>query len=282
VTLLDWLRSRGGWAHRRDATDAGWSAYSIRLAVVAGTVAVTARSWLHVPGIAADLQTAMSLGARLTCVSALERWGLWVPHRDGRLPRTGTTLHLAVHPHSGRSASRVLLHRNVGPVAAVERSLLDPLENVLARTASCLPREGARAVWDSAVRRGVTTAGHLRAVAWTTTRARELAATVSALSDSGLESIVRERLARLGIHCRQQVRIDGHPVDLVIGRRLIIQLDGLEYHQAADRRRDIAHDRRLRLAGYTVFRFDYLEIHEEWPRVEADILRALAQRLHLA
>ena len=45
---------------------------------------------------------------------------------------------------------------------------------------------------------------------------------------------------------------------------------------------DIAHDRRLALLGYTVLRYDYRQILFDWPRVEAEILQAMAQGLHLA
>jgi very-short-patch-repair endonuclease len=34
--------------------------------------------------------------------------------------------------------------------------------------------------------------------------------------------------------------------------------------------------------GYTVLRYDYKEILFEWPRVEQEILQAIAQRLHRA
>ncbi|WP_165397273.1 DUF559 domain-containing protein [Microterricola gilva] len=62
----------------------------------------------------------------------------------------------------------------------------------------------------------------------------------------------------------------------------MLQIDGFGFHSTAEQRRsDIAHDRLLTLRGYTVFRYDYKEILFEWPRVEAEILRALAQRLHL-
>ena len=45
---------------------------------------------------------------------------------------------------------------------------------------------------------------------------------------------------------------------------------------------DIAHDRRLALLGYTVLRYDYRQILFDWPRVEAEILHAMSQGLHLA
>jgi very-short-patch-repair endonuclease len=275
MSLPAFLRARGGWAHRVHAADAGWTRHRIAKEVASGSVAVTARFWLHLPTIAPELLQAMRLGGRVTCVSALQTLGLWVPHR-------ASGQHLAVHPHSGRSAPGTILHRHVGPVMPPPHSLIDPVENVLARVATCLARADARAIWDSALNRKVVTTAHLRTVAWTSSVAQELAMTASGAPDSGLESLTIHRLALRGVLALPQVSIVGHPVDLLIGRSLVVQLDGLAFHQAADRRRDNAHDRALRLAGYTVLRYDYVEIHEEWPRVEAEIMRAMAQRLHLA
>jgi len=63
----------------------------------------------------------------------------------------------------------------------------------------------------------------------------------------------------------------------------VLQSDGISFHSTAEQRReDIAHDRRLTLLGYTVLRYDYRQILFDWPRVEAEILRAMAQGLHLA
>lgn len=84
---------------------------------------------------------------------------------------------------------------------------------------------------------------------------------MSPLSDSGLESYFIELMRAIGVRVRQQVRIDGHPVDALIDDRLVVQLDGFAFHSsAADRRQDIAADVRLRLLGYTVLRFDYQQV----------------------
>ena len=113
--------------------------------------------------------------------------------------------------------------------------------------------------------------------------ARRVRTASSSLSDSGVETIPRARLERIGIRMRQQVVLDGHPVDGLIGDRLVLQIDGFSYHSTPEqRRRDIAGDRRLTLRGYTVLRFDYKQILFEWATVEAEILAAMARGLHLA
>jgi very-short-patch-repair endonuclease len=118
---------------------------------------------------------------------------------------------------------------------------------------------------------------HLRSAA-----ARAVRDVASGVADSGLETLPVARLAAIGIPVRQQVWLEGHRVDGLIGRRLVLQTDGFSFHSTAvQRREDIAHDRRLALLGYTVLRYDYRQILSDWPRVEAEILLAMAQGLHL-
>ena len=50
----------------------------------------------------------------------------------------------------------------------------------------------------------------------------------------------------------------------------------------SQRAEDLAHDAELMLRGYHVLRFTYAQIVGDWPAVQSAIMRALAQRLHLA
>jgi hypothetical protein len=54
--------------------------------------------------------------------------------------------------------------------------------------------------------------------------------------------------------------IDGHPVDGLIGEHLVVQIDGFSHHRAEQRRRDLRAGARLVLRGYTVLRFDYVQV----------------------
>jgi very-short-patch-repair endonuclease len=70
---------------------------------------------------------------------------------------------------------------------------------------------------------------------------------------------------------------------VLVGERLVIQLDGFAHHlSAAQRGRDIAHDAELRLRGSTVLRFGYAQVIYDWPTVERTVARAVAAGLHLA
>ena len=81
---------------------------------------------------------------------------------------------------------------------------------------------------------------------------------------------------------RQQVKLAGRFVDIVVGDRLVLQIDGYEFHTSAQRSSDIAHDAELRLRGYTVLRLSYAQIVHDWDAVAAVIRRAIAAGLHLA
>lgn len=89
-------------------------------------------------------------------------------------------------------------------------------------------------------------------------------------------------MREIGVEVRQQVWVDGHPLDAMVGERLGIQIDGFAYHSAArDRRRDIRADARLVLRGYTILRFDVHQVMYDARYVERTVLTAMAQGLHM-
>ncbi len=271
--LSAWLASVGGVAHRDDILAAGFTDYAIARVVDAGARRVR-RSWVAVVDASADLVWAATLGGRLTCVSATARHGLWTPTRN--------VGHIAVARNSKASApAGMTLHRARGPAPVPRRALVDPVENVLFHVARCLPRSDALAVWESALRAGHDVA-YLAGIRWGTAPAAPLLSAMSILSDSGIETHFVAGVRRMGLRVRQQVRIDGHDVDALIGERLVVQIDGFQHHQAAQRRDDIRDDARLVLRGYTVLRFDWKQVLFDWPYVEATIRGAVAQGRHLA
>lgn len=77
-----------------------------------------------------------------------------------------------------------------------------------------------------------------------------------------------------------QTWIAGHRVDALIGDRLVVQIDG-GTHVGAQRSADIRHDAELMLMGFHVIRVGYHQIIDEWPVVQDQIMRAVAQGLHL-
>lgn len=267
---------RGGLAHSAEARAAGFTTQTMVAAVQSGRVSRVRRSWLVLPGVDERLVRAVAAGGRLSCVSAAARRGLWVPHHD--------ELHIAVKPTASRvSRDGVIAHWSCGPSPVSRYATEDPIVNTLLHVSECMPREAALTVWESALRRGAVSIDALRRVDWGSSRARAVAEACSTLSDSGLETIFGSRLRPFGLAIRQQVWIDGHPVDFLIGEGLVVQVDGFEHHSSpADRRRDIAADARLTLLGFTVLRFDYQQVMFDWPTVERTVLAAVAQGLYRA
>jgi very-short-patch-repair endonuclease len=226
---------------------------------------------------------AASVGGRLTCVTAAEVRGLWVPprpHDDDGSPIQQLT-HVAVPGNSSRhSVPHMKLHWGTGPAPVSRNANEDHILNVLFHTAQCLARGDALAIWESAIHAGLTEPAVLQRVAWRRADASAIARVASALSDSGLETFFVHGMRRAGVDVVQQIWVDGHPLDGLIGDSLAIQLDGFAYHRGADRRRDLEADARLILRGYVVLRFDYEQILFNWDHVVDTVLTAMAQGAH--
>jgi very-short-patch-repair endonuclease len=106
-----------------------------------------------------------------------------------------------------------------------------------------------------------------------------LAAWASERSESGIESMMKLMLLRLGVPFRQQVAFDSiGRVDFVVGERLVIEVDGRQFH--SDPYRDRKRDALLSVAGLRVLRFLYAQIMYESASVEAAIVGALARSDH--
>lgn len=238
-TPAQWVRTRDGVAHSSTLRSAGFSEHSIRRDVDAGALRRVRRSWLVTPDCDPRRVAAASVGGRLTCVTAAAVMGLWEVSSElvhVALPRTASRF-----DHAG-----VRVHNAGGPVPVVRRAGEEPLLNVLFHVARCLPLDDALAIWESAVRREHIELDVLERVKWRSRAASDLAAIVGARSDSGKESRFMALMREVGIEVKQQVWIDGHPLDGLIGERLGVQIDGFAHHsRAADRRRDIRADARL-------------------------------------
>jgi very-short-patch-repair endonuclease len=264
--------------HTSDARAAGFSRYEIADAVAAGMLRRVRRSWLVTSDCDAFRVVAAAHSGRVTCVSAAALHGLWVPPTG-----TPALAHVAVPGTSSRHPTDgAVLHWSTGPAAVGRNMTEEPILNVLFHVAHCLPRADALAVWESAVRKKLTDPSVLRFVAWRRPEAAAVAALVSSLSDSGLETRFVDGMRRAGVRVQQQVWIDAHPVDGLIGKSLVVQLDGFAHHgDAAARRRDLAADARLVTRGYVVLRFDYQQILFDWDNVLQTVLTAMAQDAHV-
>ncbi len=147
----------------------------------------------------------------------------------------------------------------------------------------CESPEFVVAAVDSALRAGlVSRAAWGRALAAMPMRLRLQLADVDGRSESIIESLTRFRCHGLGLSVRIQVKLaPGLRVDFVIGRRLVVEVDGREHHSdPAAFERDRIRDARLTALGYRVLRFSYSQVMYHWPSVEAAILAAVGHGEH--
>ncbi|WP_296393184.1 DUF559 domain-containing protein [Williamsia sp.] len=101
-------------------------------------------------------------------------------------------------------------------------------------------------------------------------------------AQSGTETMVRLRLRGRRIAATPQVQIAGVGwVDLLVGERLIVEVDGEQFHTglekfAEDRRRDREAVRR----GYLPVRFTYPDVVHRWTVSEQVILDIVRSNRH--
>lgn len=253
---------------------AGVSAHSLRCAKERGEIRTVRQGWVALPDADPQVVGAVARGVVLSCVTAAERHGLWMPER---LP-----LHVAAPPNAARITvpSRVVVHWARPILPRPPDATVDDLVNALALVAGCQPFESALVIWESAMNKGLIDAARLRGLDLPAP-ARELLTMARPFADSGLESIFISRLRWMGLRMLPQAWILDRRVDLLIGERLVVQIDGAT-HTGAQRTRDIAHDAQLLLHGYYPLRFSYEQVMERWHEVQAVIMEAVAQGKHLA
>lgn len=241
-------------------------------AVGDGALIRVARGWLAVPGADPQIVAAARSGVVITCVSLARRRGLWTLDDDG--------LHVAAPAHAGHVDVAARVHWAQPLVPRHPDAVEDSLENALELIADCLPTDAALAIWESAMRKGLVESNVLARLPLGPA-ARYLLSIATPYSDSGLESFIPRRLRWMRLPIRAQIWICGHRVDFLIGDRLVFQIDG-GTHVGAQREADIAHDTQLMLMGYSVIRVGYTQVVHQWHAVQEQIMRAVAQGLHLA
>lgn len=210
-------------------------------------------------------------GGALACASALRHHGVWVLD-DEQKTHVWLGEHGSRHAHT---ACDCVSHWDDSGAAFGVVSLVD----ALVQAADCLGQEAFLAAYESAWQQGKLTAADRRRVRQRlSARHRWLVDFARPDAESGLESIVRLRLARRGIRVECQVRIDGvGRVDFVLDGWLIVEIDGKENHDGpSERHKDLRRDALAATRGFGRLRFDYALVRYEWPIVEAAILAELS------
>ncbi len=272
MDVVSFVRARGGVVRSEVLRRAGATSRQLTTAVADGRLLRPRRGWLAAPGADADLIAAARNGVVLTCITQARRLGLWVLENDRP--------HVGAPRHAGNvRVPAATMHWHKPVVPRHPDALEDPIENVLALVAACQPYESALAIWESALNKQLVEPDALRRMPLPAA-ARKLLEHASPWSDSGIETFVVPRLRWLRLPLRRQTWIAGHRVDLLIGDRLVLQIDG-GHHVGPQREQDIAHDAALRLLGYHVIRVGYWQVLNGWAEVQEMLMRAVAQRLHV-
>lgn len=274
MDVVDELARRGGVARIPTLRTAGVSAHALRHAKEERRILTIRRGWVALPDADRTVVGAVARGVLISCVSGAARLGLWVPEKP--------KLHVAARPNAARVAmpAHVTVHWS-RPVAPRDPdATIDGLVNILALVAQCQPREIALVIWESALNRGLIDRTELARFELPPV-ARGLVADARPFADSGLETIFITRLRWLGVSMLPQAWVHERRVDVLIGERLVIQIDGAS-HTGPQRTADIDHDAQLMLRGFHVLRFSYEQIMERWNDVQAVVMEAVAQGIHRA
>ena len=159
---------------------------------------------------------------------------------------------------------------------------MDDILHSLEQLARCRPLIEVFVAADSVINRKLALEDDVaRALSRSATgrRAREL---MDGASDSGIETLARVALVRRGIGLRTQVWLRNvGRVDILIGDRLVLELDGEQWHGAENFERDRERDATLVAAGYLVIRCSYRQVLNEWSAIEPRILSLVRRREHL-
>ncbi|WP_407922379.1 endonuclease domain-containing protein [Agromyces humi] len=279
------MREHGGVVARAALESVGCRSADVDRAIRRGDVFRVRNGWYATHDAPADVVRAVRVGGMATAATVARVRGLWVAD-DPRLHvrvRYSTGRLFAPHDRSqplDRVRDRVCVHYSRrGPF---DRAV-DPLTVALAEMFACTDVARAIASVDSALETGNLSLQHLDLIrAWMPPSRRVMLDRADADAQSGIETAVRLFLRSRRIRHRLQVAIDGvGRVDILVGDRLVIEVDGRTFHTGTafdeDRRRDFE----LVTRGYLVLRLSYRQVVHDWERTRAGILALVDRNEHL-
>ncbi len=273
------IDSLGGIATRQQLIAQGCSGFDLTIAVQRTEIRRVRQARYSTPKASSDAVIATRVGGLLAGPSAARSYGLW----SGFDPR----VHISVGANSSRlrtnfapSFQPEVLTPDFSEREIVVHWLVDgavpelgpecwrvPLASCLLQVVSWCDMETAVACLDTALTKHFGSRSKLLDVFRGATLAERLVAGACENgSDSGTESIVRQRLLAVGIHVIQQVQFAVGRIDMrVKDTRILIEVDSREFHDGHEaRERDRFRDAELVAIGYVVIRLSYKRIVEDW------------------
>lgn len=231
------------------------------------------RGWYATPDAHPEVVAAVRASGRLSCVTLLSLHGAWTI--------ADRTVHVRVpRGRTVRRAPDVRLHWTRDALD-LDRAVDDPAD-ALRCAVGCLDLRHAVALADSVVNRGVLEATTAMRVLESSPRGRRILTLWDPAAESGIESYARMALRAARITVRSQVVVPGiGRVDLLVGDRLIVELDGALWHDdPAAFERDRSRDRRLLARGYLVLRATYRQVMFDLDAVVGQVQELVRRREH--
>ena len=289
--LASALDATGGVAHVRTLRAAGLGKDRLERAADSGRLLRVRRGVYASRTAHADVVRAARVGGRLAGASAAALHGMWVPPH-GRLvvevPRAAQRLRGPDLPERALTdADPVDVLWTRQNRSAADRIGLSPLRDCVAQCFRTVRPSWATAVLDSAVRAALIDPIELATIRLGLPRTQaRITRLVDGRCESGWEFVLRAELALLGVDARPQVRVPGTDLDrfdLLVGDRLVIEVDSEEHHgDRQARRRDRRRDARVTALGFLVLRFDAVMIELELDDVLTSVLRYVELGFHVA
>lgn len=270
--LIDVVGRSGGVIRRRRLIAAGATKREIAAAMASGAVLRLREGVYALASTDSLILESARHGGEVACVSALRAHGVWVLEKPGRLH---VWLGGKGRRHKHPLCKCIDHHDSGGAAFGIARIAL-----ALVQAAGCCDDECFFAAFESAWNKGLLTRTDREWIRRTVpARIRWLVDLARPDAGSGLESLLRLRLVKLGVKLESQVLIIGVGwVDFVAAGRLIIEVDGRENHDGESlRHKDLVRDAAAAALGYDTLRFDYALVLYEWHTVERAIIARLGR-----
>lgn len=252
-----------GVTSRAEHLASGLTDADLRRMMRSGELTKVRTGWYATDTADADAVAACRRGGCLSCVSALKKHGLWVPPGYASLHVRATKYDQPRRRDFCRLPGRPL------PIDTI----LDPIPLALACAARCMADEDWIAATDSVMNsRRVDSDGLRSQLPYVSKRMEQLLCRCDPRSQSGTESLVRDRLRLRGFHVQVQPKIDrvGY-VDLKLGR-LLIECDSKLHHTSLESyRNDRRRDRTSAGKKYITMRVTYDDVVYGWDQTLNDI-----------
>lgn len=254
----------------------GYDKSDVRKAARQGILCPIRRGWYHLGNPDPSALRAVRSGGVLSCVSALAFHGVWTP------PEADLHVGFSEFGDLGRREKPGFLRCSPPGQRPTPALAVDGVELALAAASRCVSAETMLVLLESAINLHLVDRADLHHVLLHCPPKMIDLIAVCRASESGTETMVRDRLRRRRIAVRSQVQIgDIGRVDLLVGRQLVIEVDSVAHHtDLVSYQRDRLRDLRLVALGFQVVRLTYEQVMFGWPEVEDHLLHLTRRRDH--